>query len=372
MTYEKHDDAFMQDCLSILRTKTQGKVVHRRRFLGALAALGAMPLALRFTPAHAQSSELVIVNWGGDAVPAFERIWAQPYTEAGGLNAVVDGSGPSSGKIRAMVESRAVAWDACDRNLPASIELGREDLLEPVDWSVVDPDKLRDVHRSDWGVGSYLYSFALTWDSEAHPEAPTNWADFWNLQDFPGTRTLRNNIEGMLEAALLADGVAPSDIYPIDVDRALAKISEIKDQTIFWTSGSQSQELFRNREVTMGNIWHTRAMLVRDETDGRVQFDFNEGILFAGAWIVPKGNPAGAAVWDFIASTQEPESQVELFRALGNGPINPAAAEMIPEELRVDDPGSPDNYARQIAVDAEWYADNYGEVLNRYTDLIAS
>lgn len=372
---QRPDTEFVTDCLSILREKTNGQVVHRRRFLGAIAALGVMPVALKFTPAHAASDELVVVNWGGDAQPAFQNIWADPFAASGaGVPTVVEGSGPSSGKIKAMVESGAVVWDVCDRNLPASIDLGRQDLLAEVDWNVVDPDKLRDIHRTDWGVGSYLYSFALTWDSEAHETAPQSWADFWNLQDFPGTRTLRNNFEGMLEAALMADGVAadPAQIYPVDVDRAFDKIREIRENTIFWTSGSQSQELFRNREVTMGNLWHTRALLLRGETEGRVQFRFDQGVLFAGAWIVPKGNPAGAKAWDFIASTQDPASQVELFKALGNGPINPAAAEMVPEDLRADDPGSPDNYARQVAVDAQWYAQNYADVLNRYTDLIAS
>ena len=372
MRKPEFDNAFVQDALAILRQKTQGRMVHRRRFLGALGVLGVTPLALRLTPAHAQSSELVIVNWGGDAVPAFESIWAAPFASASGMNAVVDGSGPTSGKIKAMVESNAVSWDVCDRNLPASIELGQAGLLEDVDWSVVDPEKLREAHRTQWGVGSYLYTFALTWDGEAHPEAPGTWADFWNLKDFPGPRTLRNNIEGMLEAALMADGVAPADVYPIDVERAFAKISEIKDEVIFWTSGSQSQELFRNREVTMGNIWHTRAMLLRQETGGRVKYDFNQGILFAGAWIVPRGNPAGKAVWDFVASTQDPQSQVELFKVLGNGPINPAGADLVPEELRGDDPGNPENFARQLAADAAWYAEHYSEILNRYTDLIAS
>lgn len=372
MTDLKHDKDFVRDCLSILREKTQGKLVHRRQFLGALAVLGVAPAGLRLTRAHAASDELVVVNWGGDALETYDKAWVGPFNAGSDVRAVLDGSGPSSGRIKAMVESGAVVWDVCDRNLPASIELGREDLLEKVDWTIVDPGQLRDIHRSDWGVGSYLYSFVLTWDSEALPDKPASWADFWNVGEFPGTRTLRNNIEGMLEAALLADGVAPQDIYPIDVERAFAKIAEIKEHTIFWTSGSQSQEFFRSREVTMGNIWNTRAMMLRTETDGRVQFDFNQGILFAGAWIVPRGNPAGAKAWDFIASTQDPQSQVELFRMSGNGPINPAASALVPAEMQVDDPGNPENYARQIAVDAGWYADNYAEVLNRYTDLIAS
>jgi len=331
MTERRYDDGFVADCLTILRDKTQGRVVHRRRFLQTIAALGVLPTALRFTPAHAASDELVIVNWGGDAVPAFQEIWADPW-----------------------------------------VELGRQGLLEEVDWAVVDPGKLRDAHRTDWGVGSYLYSFALTWDRDRLGRRPETWADFWNVADFPGTRTLRNNIEGMLEAALMADGVAPGDVYPIDVERALEKVREIKEHTIFWTSGSQSQELFRNGEVVIGNLWHTRARLLRQETDGRVQFHFNQGVLFAGAWVVPKGNPGGAKVWDFIAATQDPASQVALFERLGNGPINPEASAMVPEELRVDDPGSPENFARQVVADSFWYADNYADTLNRYTDLIAS
>ncbi len=373
MTRHSVDKDFVADCLALLRRETQGRKVHRRRFLGALALLGVAPAGLRLTPAHAASDELVIVNWGGDAVPAFEEVWAAPFNAAqSDMEAVVDGAGPTSGKIKAMVESGAVVWDLCDRNLPASLDLGRQGLLETVDWSVVDPDKLREVHRTDWGVGSYLYSFSLTWDREALPARPETWADFWNVKDFPGRRTLRNNVEGMLEAALLADGVAPEAIYPIDIERAFEKIREIKDQTIFWTSGSQSQELFRNGEVALGNLWHTRALLLRKETEGRVDFHFNQGILFAGAWLVPKGNPAGARIWDFVAATQDAASQVALFEWLGNGPINPAASDLVPEALRADDPGSPENYARQMAADAFWYADHYAETLNRYTDLIAS
>src|SRR5690606_219276 len=98
-----------------------------------LRCWGVAPVALRFTPVHAASDELVIVNWGGDAVPAFESIWAAPFAKANpDIFPVVDGAGPSSGRIKAMVESGAVVWDVCDRNLPASLELGRQDLLEKV------------------------------------------------------------------------------------------------------------------------------------------------------------------------------------------------------------------------------------------------
>jgi len=46
--------------------------------------------------------------------------------------------------------------------------------------------------------------------------------------------------------------------------------------------------------------------------------------------------------------------------------------ERLERGLRVDDPGSPENFARQVVADSFWYADNYADTLNRYTDLIAS
>lgn len=374
MSNSDHQE-FRDDCIAILREQTEGKRVHRRRFLQSLALLGLVPASLRFTPvAHAASGELVVVNWGGDAVPAYEDIWAKPFNAANpGTKAIISGAGPTSGKIKAMVESGSVTWDVCDRTVPASVELGRQNLLEQVDWNVVSKDKVRPAHRSDWGVGAYLYSFALTYDRDAlRGRTPKNWADFWNVKDFPGKRTLRNNIEGMLEVALMADGVAPDKIYPINVDRALDKIKQIKEHTIFWATGAESQQLFRNREIVMGNLWHTRSMLLQKEIGERIQLTFDQGILFAGAWIVPKGAPGRELAWKFIASAQSPESQVELLKRVGNGPINPAASALVPADMAALNCGSPENVAKQIAVDNEWYAEHYAAALNRYMDVIAS
>lgn len=86
----------------------------------------------------------------------------------------------------------------------------------------------------------------------------------------------------------------------------------------------------------------------------------------------PKGAPGGVKAWDFAAAAQDPQSQVEVFQQLGTGPINPAAAALVPKHLRHRDAGNPDNLAVQIPADADWYASDYGNILNRYLDAIAS
>ncbi len=368
-----HSDDFQKDLMKILIEKSSKDPVPRRLFLKTAAFLGISSSLYSMSPAFADENEIVVVNWGGDAVTAHKNAWASRYeAQNPGMKAIVDGSGPSSGKIKAMVESGSVTWDLCDRNNIAAVDLGRQGLLEEVAYDRVDPEAVPEAYRLKYGLGSYYYSFALTWDTTAFERTPTSWKDLWDLENFPGPRTMRKNFEGQMESALLADGVPRDQIYPIDIDRALDKIKQIKEHTIYWGSGSGSQQIMRDGEALIGNLWHTRASIVNRETDGRVDYTFNEAILFAGSWLQPKGAPAGKKAWDFAAAAQDPASQVEVFEFIGMGPINPKAAALVPDDLRHRDAGNPDNLAKQIAADAEWYASDYGTILNRYLDAIAS
>lgn len=365
--------SIIEERVERFRARTDGKLMKRRTFLTLCGALGLAPALFRMTPALAAGKEIVLVNWGGDAVTAMTEAFATPFMAADPETAVVvDGSGPSSGAVKSMVDSGNVTWDVADRNIPASLELGRQGLLEEIDYTIVDRNKVRPEHAGQWGIGNYIFSNVIAWDTAEFPDnPPQTWADVWNLKDFPGRRTLRKHIDGQLEGALLADGVAVADLYPLDVDRALEKIKEIKEHTIFWGSGAESQQLFRDREVVMGNMFSTRSAVLRQETDGGVDYHYNQGIVWPGAWIVMKGNPAGKDVFRFIASTQEPEAQIILFELLGNGPVNPEASALVPDEMKPYDPSSPENYAKQIPADAEWYAENSATVLNRYIEAIS-
>ena len=368
-----HDDDRPEQIAEFVRA-TEGRSYSRRAFLQMCAMLGVSAAAARLTPAFA-ASEIVLVNWGGDAVAGMQKAFVDPYArKKSDPKVVIDGAGPASGKIRAMVQSGKVTWDVMDRNLHTSLELGPEGILEKVDYSIVDKGKLRPGHFSDWGVGNYLYSHNLTFNAKAFGgKLPTGWADVWNVKDFPGKRAFRKQqIDGMLEAALMADGVAPDKIYPMDVKRALDKMKQIREHAIFYDNLAQSQQVFREREAVIGVVLNTRATPLWRDTKGECQFIWTNGIAWVGTWMVPKGNPAGAKVWDFIASTQDPEGQVELFKALGNGPINPAAAALVPDDLKAFDPGNPANYDRMILGDAKWYAANATSVTAQYMDVISS
>ena len=90
-------------------------------------------------------------------------------------------------------------------------------------------------------LGTDVYSTVFAYRTDAIDKAPSNWAEYWDVEGFPGRRSLRKNPIDTLEQALMADGVAPADLYPLDVDRAFAKLDEIKEKiAIWWTGGAQT------------------------------------------------------------------------------------------------------------------------------------
>lgn len=340
-----------------------------RRSLLALGAAASLPSGR----ARAATPEVVLCNWGGDAIPAFTAAFVQPYEKATGGRMVLDGSGPSNGKVRAMVEARSVSWDLCDSGVTGTAELVPRKLLTPIDYSIVDKSKVLPGFAYEYGVCNYMFSTVQAWDTGKMPGGgkPTL-ADFFDLKKIPGRRMIRKDCQGILEMALLADGVPMDQVYPLDVGRALAKLGTIKDALLTWDTGAQSQALLRDGEVSMGWLWNTRANLLKRDTGGRIDWSFDGGLLQPGLWTVPKGNPAGAQAMVAIAAMQDPPGQVSLLGALGNGPANPAASALVPEALLPVDPSAPANAAVQLKIDADWYAANYTSAFRKLLDFLSA
>jgi putative spermidine/putrescine transport system substrate-binding protein len=340
----------------------------RRRLLQGAALLGIAPATLARA---AGMPEVVLCNWGGDAVTAFTKAWVEPYEKQTGGVMTIDGSGPTNGKVRAMVEANSVRWDVCDSGVTGLAELATRNLLAPIDYTVVDKAKVLPGFAYEYGVCNYMFSTVQAWDSSKIKGAPTL-ADFFDLKKIPGKRMVRKDNTAMIEMALLADGVPMDKLYPLDVDRAMKKFATIKDSLLTWDTGAQSQSLLRDGEVTMGWLWNTRANLLKSEPGSKIDYNFTGGVLQPGLWVVPKGNPAGKQVMVAIAAMQEPAGQVVLLGLLSNGPANPAAASLVPAALLSVDPSAPANAALQVKISAEWYHDFHGATYRRFLEFLST
>jgi putative spermidine/putrescine transport system substrate-binding protein len=363
--------SYESDLVEIARENLREGRIDRRAFLKCLAAIGVGSASLT-SAARASGEELVVATFSADSNKYMGKAWGEPFSRDTGINVIMDAVTPMEGKIIAMVESGHVVWDLCDSDGYAAISLGKGGYLEPIDYGVVDKSMVRDGWAWEYGIANHVYSHVLAYDTTKVDRPPTSWADFFDLKMFPGKRTLWRYMIGAPESALLADGVLRDALYPLDMPRAISKVRSILDDTVFWNSGSESSQLFLDGEVVMGNIWHSRARRLHEQTDGRIAFIWTDGLYCPSSWVVPKGGKNNKRVQQFIASTLNPERQLALLEGLYNGPTNPAASLLTPPALQPFDPSYEPNFRQQITRNEQWYADNYNTQLNTWLDGIGS
>jgi putative spermidine/putrescine transport system substrate-binding protein len=165
-------------------------------------------------------------------------------------------------------------------------------LLNAIDYGVVKRDDVvGPTFALEHGAVPYSFSNVLVYDSTKFPQGgPASWAAFWALRRFPGTRLLRRDAAGALDAAQMSLGKDPANLYPLDLRASLARVREIRRNTVFWTSGSESEQFIRTGEAVMGQIWHTRAKVLEAESNGRFRFVWNQGILQPGIFVSPRAD----------------------------------------------------------------------------------
>ena len=366
--------SFHADCVQLAHQLHARGRVDRRTLLAGLAALGgtaALPGDARAQAAR----EITMVNWGGIANQGFGRFYGEPFmADNANWKVVQDSSGPSAGRIRSQVEAGRVTWDLCDSSGSSSIQLGGLNLLAKVDYGIVPKDTVIDpAFTLEYGAAPYSFSSVLVYDKSKFPEPPQSWADFWDLRKFPGRRLLRRDALTSLDAALLSMGRTKDNLYPIDTRAAMARVREIRRDLVFWTSGSESENIMRTGEAVMGLIWHTRAKVLHEETQGRLTWTWNQGFLQQGIFVIPRGNPSGEMAQRCLASMlSKPEPQVGLLQFLGNGPTHKAAAARVPENFRIFNPTDPANAEKQVLIGTPWWGANYIQTNQDFLDSISA
>ena len=324
------------------------------------AALGAGMAA-----AAAAAQEMVFTSWGGTTQDAQAAAWAAPFTEGTGI--AVRQDGPTDyGKLKAMVESGNVAWDVVDVEYDFAIAAAQMGLLEPIDFATVDRAAIDPRFVTDHAVGSFYYSFVIGYNRDALPGEPQSWADVFDTGKFPGKRTFYKwSAPGVLEAALLADGVTPDALYPLDLDRAFAKLDTIKSEIIWWGGGAESQQLLASGEAPIGSFWNGRVFAIQQE-GGNVGISWNQNLTAADVLVVPKGAKNREAAMKFLAQATAAEAQAELAVATGYAPINVNSKAGMAAEVVASLPDA--HVDSQIDLDMAYWAENREAIAKRWYD----
>ncbi|MFD1910865.1 ABC transporter substrate-binding protein [Halodurantibacterium flavum] len=334
--------------------------------------LGSMPDFETIPDAWKGSGEVVVVTWGGIGTEMQRAAWFEPFERLCGIR-VVEAIGPDPARLKAMVDTGTVEWDICQIGRGTMIELmAQGDYLEPIDYSLVE-DGVTDDFRSEHGLDIVSYAQMIAYRTDVFPEGPTGWADFFDTERFPGARSLPIATKGNvpeLVGALLADGVPMDQVYPIDIDRAIAKLAEIKPEIVkWWEAGAQHMQILLDAEAPLVTAWNGRIEAAKQEGQP-VELVWNGGTVLNNAWLIPKGAPNLSNAQKFAAFSSSAIAQARYSALLPYGFTNVDSANYLPEEVLRILPTAPENYRQMVPYQHEWWAHNRPEVIDKFNRMM--
>ncbi|WP_144183600.1 extracellular solute-binding protein [Elioraea rosea] len=332
-------------------------------------ALCAIGLAAMLAAAPAGARDLTIVAGGGPLQDHMRSTLFQPFARASGI-AVADTSYDYNvGPIRAMVQARNVTWDVVMVEAPDLVQGCEDGVFERIDWSVVRRDKFLPGGAITCGAGAIGWGVAVFYDTRRNANGPTTYAEFWDTRTFPGKRALRRGARITLEVALMADGVAPGDVYrvlatPEGQARAFARLDALRPELMFWSGGQQPIELVNAGEVAyaVGFVGRTTNAM----RSGAAYALKWETLLYAyDYWAVVRGSPHAPAAMRMIEFITDPAPLLELTRLW---PINPVTAAVANDvEVRARNPLMMTNHVEKgLNISTEFWIEHGPELERRF------
>lgn len=350
--------------------------------IGLRSAAIAMVVTLQLSGGSsiAGANELTLSGSGGVVAEANKNFFIPAFTENTGWTVrQVGAEAKRMAEIEAMVRAGSAVWDVSEisaSDYPIAVKKG---LLEPINYALVDPDgKLPDAARKKYGVVSASYSTVLVQRLDKTPDGKKmeSWADFWDVETFPGPRSLRARPEYNLEFALLADGVAKEDLYKIlstdeGVERALAKLDEIKDHIpVWWDSGAQSVQILSDGEVFYTTTYNGRVNKLV-ESGIPAEIVWNGGALHTSHVSIVKGTKNLEMAHEYIkVRTTRPDLEFEYLKVLPYPNFAPGLFEKLPEATAKQMPTYPENAEMQYVADEEFWADNVDRIRERWNEWL--
>lgn len=330
--------------------------------LVAGVAGAALGLAVTGT-ALAQSNEVVMQDPGGAYGDALRKIMYDPFEAETGIDVVLVQEARSGPRIKAQVEAGKTEWDLTfifdqETKLLGDCCLADIDYDKLSDSAMKTLDSMPENLKRPKGVALQVIGVGMAYNTDSYDgeKAPQNWADFWNVEEFPGSRCMPAWPRFVFEAALMADGVKKEDLYPLDMERALKKVREIKPHVVkWWTTSAQPPQLLLDGEADMC-MAYTGTMSLLALEGAPIELNWNQGFIYYDFFSIPKDAPHYDNALKLLSWRLDAERAAELTSAYPVALPSPLVFEAADPEVSRYWANNPDNVAKAI----EWSPEYWG------------
>ncbi|MCP3972361.1 MAG: extracellular solute-binding protein [Rhodobacteraceae bacterium] len=341
------------------------------------------------------ADELTIVSWGGAYSKSQLRAYHEPYSEMSGTTIINDDSSAEAvAKLRAMNEAGNVTWDVvdvvaadamrlCDEGL--ALEIDHDTMLAAAPDGTLASEDFGDLIVSDCFIPQIVYSTAFGYRTDlVGDNPPDDICDVFDLEAYPGKRSLEKRPINNMEWALLCDGVDKADVYSVletseGQDRALAKLGTIKDSVIWWSAGADTPQLLADGEIVMGSTYNGRLFSVIEEQHQPVGMLWDAQVFDLDGWIIPAGLSAErqARALDYIMFATDTQRLADQAKFISYGPARASSAPMVGKhaDLGIDMaphmPTDPNNAKNTFLYNYEFWADYRDDIDAKFQAWLA-
>ena len=334
------------------------------------------------------AQDMTIVSWGGAYSASQNKAYFQPYmAQNPSINIIDDSSAAEAvSRLRAMQQAGNVPWDvidmvaadairACDEGL--ALEIDPDTQLAPAPDGTPASEDFGEFLISPCFVPQSVSSTTFGFRTDmVGDNPPDEICDVFDLENYPGKRSLERRPVNNMEWALICDGVAESEVYdvlstPEGVDRALAKLDSIKNQVVWWSAGAETPQLLVDGEVVMGSSNNGRLFALIQENKQPVGMLWDAQVLNVDGWVIPAGLPPErkARALDYVKFATDAQRLADQAGYISFGPARKSSAPLVSKhaETGIDMaphmPTEPSNLKNSILSDHEFWMVN-GEDIN--------
>lgn len=352
--------------------------VTRRKVLkwSAGAAIGGLVLGGQARAAGAGDGRLYVRGAGGVLDELQKKYVDSVFTKETGIEVAYEFIQPA-GKLSTLAKTTGIPVDITSTPEIVAASLHAGGYLEEIDWSRIRTPRDDLVKTTDYSVPLQISADILAFNTKRYGAGlktpPTSWADIWDLNAFPGRRILADIAQARppIEIALLADGVAMKDLYPLDLDRAFAKLQAIKPNILkFYHSAGEHDQLYSTEQVDLGEALSGRigALAI---AGAPYDFTWNQGVKSPQCYGIVKGSKMVDAAYKWLDVATRPEVQAKFVSPdLMYAPANRKSLEHVPPEWRKYMATSPEAEANSFFLDTTWWAQNFDKVVSLWQKFL--
>ncbi|MBV9826581.1 MAG: extracellular solute-binding protein [Alphaproteobacteria bacterium] len=320
---------------------------------------------------RAGEKEIGLASFGGSFGESIQKFYLDPFEKQTGIKVLLGSNASLALAKLQVVSGQRAQWDIVELTGAEYETAIREKITVPLDYSVVDASAIPPEYKGSHGVKFVLYLNVMAWDASklSHAGIPKTWADFWDTTRFPGKRSMYSRLQGggTLEFALLADGVAPANLYPLDVDRALKSLERLGRSNIIWheTNAEPIQQLVSG-QASLATTFNGRVLAANRE-GAQLGYTPENGCVSGDYLSVVRSSENKREAFDLISYIiSNASAAAEWVKATSYGVPNIHVPAMLPASLTADLPTSEALKGKVFLKDDKWWADNLQTTLARF------